>query len=277
MHFRSNSSRSWALIDGFLALATFLPQDRVGVVVLSNLGEGQFYNVATYNILDRLLGLDQVPWNRRLLESRAKQEASASEAVKQGATQQRAGTTLSHPLGDYAGEYEHAGYGVLQIARAGDALTLTYNGMTSPLRHFHYDYFEVPENPLDPLEKRKISFATALNGDIGSVAVPFEPAVKDIVFIRRADARMRERAFLAPLAGQYELGPQTLTIVLKGDDTLVVVAPGQADRDLVPARGTTFDIKGLPGYSIEFRTDAAGTVTGITFFQPGGTFAGRRK
>ncbi|HEY3383120.1 MAG TPA: hypothetical protein VGK32_15220 [Vicinamibacterales bacterium] len=29
--------------------------------------------------------------------------------------------------------------------------------------------------------------------------------------------------------------------------------PGQPDRELVSAQGTTFDVKGLPGVSIEFK------------------------
>lgn len=264
-------------IDGFIALATFLPQDNIGVVVLTNLGAGQFTGVATYNILDRLLGLDQVPWNQRYLDDRKKQEASADEAKKQGVTQRREGTSPSHPLAEYVGEYEHPGYGLLSIGQNGDALTMTYNNMTSPLRHFHYDYFEVPEDPLDPFEKTKISFATAVGGGISGVAVPLEPNVKDIVFTRRADASMRQAAFLRPLAGQYELGPRTVTVVLKGEDTLVLAIPGQPDRELIPVRGTSFDVKGLPGFSVEFRRDAAGAVTGVAFFQPNGTFVGRKK
>jgi hypothetical protein len=228
-------------------------------------------------MLDRLLGLDQVPWNQRYLDDRKKQQASADDAKKEGVTQRHEGTTPSHALADYVGEYEHPGYGVLRIGQAGDALTVTYNNMTSPLRHFHYDWFEVPEDPLDPFEKTKISFATAASGGIGSVAVPLESNVKDIVFTRRAEVGMRQRAFLEPLAGQYELGAQTVTFVLKGEDTLMLVVAGQPDRELIPVRGTAFDVKGLPGFSVEFRKDAAGAVTGVAFFQPNGTFVGRRK
>jgi len=264
-------------IDGFLALATVLPQDSIAIVVLSNLGAGQFNTITTFNVLDRLLGLDQVPWNQRFLDDKKKQDASQDEAKKQGVTQKREGTTPSHPLTEYPGEYEHPGYGILRIGQTREGLDLTYNSMTSPLRHFHYDIFEVPENPLDPFEKMKVSFATTTKGDIGSVSVPLEPAVREIVFTRRADSIMRQRAFLEPLAGSYEIGPQTVLFVLKGENTLVLTSAGQPERELIPVRGTTFDIKGLPGYSVEFRKDASGAVTGFAFFQPSGTFVGRRK
>jgi hypothetical protein len=218
-----------------------------------------------------------VPWNQRYLDDKRKNEASEAEAKKQGVTQRREGTKPSHAIADYAGEYEHPGYGVVAVSADGDALKLTYNGMSSPLRHFHYDIFEVPENPLDPFEKNKVSFTTNLAGDIGSLEVPFEPNVKPIVLTRRADAAMRTRAFLEPLTGQYEVGPQVVTIALRGDDTLVLRLPGQPDRELVPTRGTTFGVRGLPGFSIEFRKDASGAVSEAVFYQPGSTAIAKKK
>ena len=101
--------------------------------------------------------------------------------------------------------------------------------------------------------------------------------MKPIVFTRRADAAMRTRQFLEPLTGQYQLGPQTVTIQLRGEDTLLLVLPGQPTRELIPARGMTFDVQGLAGFSVEFKKDATGAVTEIVFYQPNGTFAGKRR
>ena len=264
-------------IDGFVALATFLPREAIGVVVLTNLGAGQLTQVATYNVLDRLFGLDQVTWNRQFLDARAKQQTAAAEAKKRGVTIRREGTKPSHPLAEYAGEYEHPGYGMLRIGLDGDTLTMSYNRMSSRLQHFHYDIFEVPEDPLDRFEKMKISFFTALNGDIDSLSAPFEPSVKAIAFTRRADASMRQRAFLEPLTGQYDVGSQVVTIALRGEDTLVMTTSGQAERELIPLRGRLFDVKGQPGFSVEFRGDVPGAVREIVFHQPGGALLGRRK
>jgi hypothetical protein len=40
-----------------------------------------------------------------------------------------------------------------------------------------------------------------------------------------------------------------------GRDNLVASIPGQENLELLPKRGTTFDIKGLAGFSIEFKKD----------------------
>ena len=48
-------------------------------------------------------------------------------------------------------------------------------------------------------------------------------------------------------------------------------------NELIPARGMTFDVQGLAVFSMEFKKDATGAVTEIVFYQPNGTFAGKRK
>jgi hypothetical protein len=62
--------------------------------------------------------------------------------------------------------------------------------MSEPLAHRHYDAFELPETPESPggllPGQLALSFSTDREGNIASVAVPFEPLVKDIAFARVA-------------------------------------------------------------------------------------------
>ncbi len=268
-------------IDGFIAFLSFLPDDKVGVVVLSNLSPNPLPTVVSYNVYDRLLGLEPVAWSQRFKEQQDKMEAAEEEAKKKGYTPRVEGTQPSHKLADYVGEFEHPGYGVLRIEPAtpgeGSELKLTFNRLTSPLKHFHYDIFEVPENPLDPFEKAKVQFLMNTRGEIDRVLAPLEPNVKEIVFTRMAAQQMRERTFLEPLAGEYVLGALTATVTLQGDDTLILTVPGQRPYELVPRTGTTFDLKGLTGFSVEFKKDAAGAVAELVVYLPNGTFVVKRK
>jgi len=265
-------------IDGFIAFLSFLPDDKVGVVVLTNQSPNPLPIVVAYNVYDRLLGLEPVAWSQRFKEQQDKMEAAEEEAKKKGYTPRVEGTQPSHKLADYVGEYEHPGYGVLRIEPGeGNDLKLTFNRMTSSLKHFHYDIFEVPENPLDPFEKAKVQFLMNTRGEIDRVLAPLEPNVKEIVFARKAAAQMRERSFLEPLAGEYVLGALTATVTMQGDDTLMLTVPGQRPYELVPRTGTTFDLKGLTGFSVEFKKDAAGAVVEVVFYQPYGTFVAKRK
>jgi hypothetical protein len=147
--------------------------------------------------------------------------------------------------------------------------------MTSPLQHFHYDIFEVPENELDPFSQDKVSFFTNVKGDIASLALSIEPAIKEVTFTRRGEKL--ERSVLESLVGQYVLGAQTVTFALQLDGTLTLTVPGQPTYELVPTRGLSFDLKGVPGFSVEFKKDAAGKITEAVFFQPNGTFVAKRK
>jgi CubicO group peptidase (beta-lactamase class C family) len=266
-------------IDGFTANLAFLPQDNIGVVVLANLDaeKDPLPTILAFNVFDRLLGLDQIPWNQRFLEEEKKGKESEEEAKKKGYTPRKPGTHPAHDLKDYVGDYQNSGYGIVSIALEGNGFKMTLNQLSSPLEHFHYDVFETPENPLNPLEKTKVMFLTNVKGDVDSLSLTLDSNVKDIVFTRLPDKQMFERSFLEPLTGQYALPDTTLTVSLKGEKTLIATLPGQPELELVPTRGTTFDVKGLSGVSIEFKKDASGKVTEAVFYQPGSTIVVKKK
>ncbi len=270
-------------IDGFRALLAFLPQDNLGAVVLINLDGSPVPGIIANNVFDRLLGLDQVPWNERYLEMDKKAKQSEEAAKAGGYTKPVQGTHPSHELKDYVGQYENPGYGVVTITQEGagsgnDFQMAVNTKITSPLRHFHYDMWQVPENELDPLQKTLVTLHTDTKGLVSSLSAPFEPTVKEIVFNRVPDKRMRERSFLEPFTGEYELPGQTLTVSLRGNDTLVATLPGRPAMDLVPDHGTTFNVKGVYStFTIEFQQDSSGQVTGAVLTEPGSTSMVKKK
>jgi CubicO group peptidase (beta-lactamase class C family) len=254
--------------DGFSDVFAFLPQDHIGVAVLTNIDQSFLQNIIAYNVLDRLLNLAPIPWNARLLELDRHFEESGKEAKSKGYTRGKPGTHPSHNLDDYVGEYENPGYGIVSIQRDGDAFQLKINELSRPLRHFHYDVFEVPEKSTDDFANNlKVAFHTNLNGDIASLSIPLEPAVDDIVFARSPDKNLTDRNFLEKLTGQFDMPGriEPLTISLRGDHTLVASLPGQPEAELIPTRGTTFQISGHPGFTIEFKRDANGQVTEASY------------
>jgi CubicO group peptidase (beta-lactamase class C family) len=250
-------------IDGFSADLAFLPEEKTGVAVLSNLDGTALPSVVAYNVFDRMLGLNQVDWSGRFLSMEKGEKQSEQEAKSKGYVPRKLGTHPSHDLEDYVGDYSNPGYGTISITRSGDGFEMKLNRLSEPLKHYHYDVFQVPANPLDPLEKTFISFLSDRNGDISSLSAPLEPSVDDIVFERLPDKQLTERTFIEPFTGQYEFpgSPVPLTISLRGENTLVASVPGQPVLELVPTRGTTFNLKTLNGVSIEFKRDAAGNVT----------------
>ncbi|MBD2445722.1 serine hydrolase [Nostoc sp. FACHB-152] len=166
-------------IDGFTSRTTLLPQDNIGIVVLTNLKQNPVIHTVTYYVCDRLLGLDESPWNERMKERYAQAKEEKAKAALSIIDARKNGTQPSHPLEDYTGDFEHPAYGVLSILINDNHLTAIYNSTVYKLEHYHYDIFIADDLDDQP---QLISFLTDKKGNISGVTVPLEPTVKDILF-----------------------------------------------------------------------------------------------
>jgi hypothetical protein len=121
----------------------------------------------------------------------------------------------------------------------------------------------------------KLQFATGLDGEIESVAAGLEPMVGPIVFVKKADPRLEDPAFLQRLEGAYTLHGEDLQVRLRGR-VLTLQAKGQPAFDLLPLRGTRFALKGLPGFAAQFTLPPEGPASQVELDQPDGIFSARR-
>jgi CubicO group peptidase (beta-lactamase class C family) len=177
---------------GTNTLMMMLPDRGVGVGVLANNGMVPLFapHILANYVFDRVCGKEPAPWLDRFRESHRKflaQQDLYRQAMK---ASRRPETQPGRDLADYAGVYEHPAYGRITITHAADKLHWAFRGMSEPLTHRHYDTFELPEAPEAPGSllpgQLPLSFSTDHEGNIASVAVPFEPFVKDIAFTRIA-------------------------------------------------------------------------------------------
>ncbi|MBS0190133.1 MAG: serine hydrolase [Phycisphaerales bacterium] len=264
-------------IDGFSALVAFFPQDDVGFVVLTNMNGSALPGMIVRHGADRMLKLPREDWSQKALEKRKLAEKQGKKAKENLGETRKSGTHPSHPLAEYAGDYEHPGYGVISVtvdnsSSSDPALAFAYNGIRTPLEHWHYDVFSGKKNEKDQtFESFKLLFETGLDGEIDALRAPMEPAEEPFVFKRKGDSELFDKAFLSKLAGDYVVSDtQPCTISLSGD-TLTASLPGQPTYQLVPGRHRTFRLKELEGFSIQFvlENDA---VQELRFVQPNGVF-----
>jgi CubicO group peptidase (beta-lactamase class C family) len=186
---------------GTNTLLMLLPDRGVGVALLTNNGLTPLlapHILANY-VFDRVCGNEPVPWLDRFRERRRQFITQQDVAPRAGKAARRPATQPGRDLADYAGDYEHRGYGKITITHAEGKLHWAFRGMSEPLAHRHYDTFELPEAPRSPGDllpgQLTLSFSTDRAGNIASVAVPFEPLVKDIVFSRIAAGDCTNPAF----------------------------------------------------------------------------------
>jgi hypothetical protein len=246
------------------------------MVVLTNLNGTPLRDLIAQVAADRLLGLKPIDWIAQGAARRALAEAAGKEGEKKKAVTRIAGTQASHKLADYAGDYEHPGYGVLKIALSGDQLEATFNRITTPLEHWHYDTFNGGKVKDNTFENMKFTFQTDVNGFIASVSAPFESAVKEVVFARKPDVRLFDPAYLVRFAGDYNMLGQTISVSVKGS-TLVSNIPGQPQFDLMPSLSGDFVIKQTQVVIFHFVSDEQGITNAVEVRQPGTVLTAKRK
>jgi len=264
-------------IDGFSAMVSFMPRDNMGLVILTNLNGTLLPYAVMFNIYDRLLGQDPLPWSQRFKEIIDKLKAQGEKARMEAEKDRQPGTKPSHPLEDYAGEYAHPAYGALTVVKDGDSLKATHNGRDFALSHYHYDVFDLKDDEDSEGFRIKGTFGMDIRGNIMTVSIPLQPGVKEIVFTRLPEKKMTERSFLEKFCGQYDLQGQVFTVQIKGGNTLVVQVPGQPEMELVPYKGTEFTLKGTPNAGIEFLLDESGAAVEAKLKQAGAVLTAPKK
>ncbi len=263
-------------IDGFTALVTLFPRDGLGIVTLANKNAASLPRLVTFHAADRILGLEFKDWNGEALQKWKIAKQATKEAEEKKDTLRKPDTHPAHDLQEYVGEYEHPGYGILEIDVKDNQLVMTYNNIVTPLEHWHYEVFNGLENPDDhTFEDMRIRFLTNMKGDVDAVAAPFELMTDEIIFKRQPEGRMFDPEYLARFLGLYEVANQKITLSLKGN-ALIASVPGQAPLELVPDRDDEFNLKGVTGVSVKFVISDDGTVTAF-FKQPNGVFEAKQQ
>lgn len=259
------------------------PAQKFALFVSANLTGSGVRAVLPYAIADRLLGLEPVDWSTRLKTEEDEARLAEKAAATQRVDPQVAGTRPSQPLSAYVGDYEHPGYGRINIALSGDKdrpLRLSYNGLQSRMAHFHYEVFKVPEDPLDLMEQTKLQFLSSFEGDVEALQLRMEPAVGPTVFKRLPDERLKDPAVLARFVGSYQIAGNPLQIILRVDGQLVLAQPGQPERLLqglsLGSGGARFAVQGPGGRQLLFRGPANAKARDIAVLSPSGNFIAKR-
>jgi CubicO group peptidase (beta-lactamase class C family) len=122
---------------GWSTLMTMLPDRGVGVAVFTNRDPNPVTEILANHVFDRVCGNEPIPWLDRLRERRRKAVAQLEIDRQARNATRRLNTRPSHDLADYAGDYEHPGYGRIAITHAEGQLNWAYRGMFELLAHRH--------------------------------------------------------------------------------------------------------------------------------------------
>jgi CubicO group peptidase (beta-lactamase class C family) len=259
-------------LPGFHSQVSFMPKERIGVIVLV-VGNhtAPLYNYVSYNVYERLLGMDQTPWPDRGLTIRLKAKEANTQARKKAGEDRVANTRPSHGLAEYAGEYDNPAYGPVKIALADGKLHFDFHKIVLPLTHFHYDRFDTPDDEQDG--KWSVNFRTNPQGDIEQAVMSLDEA--EAVFTRKPEKLAP--ALLTQLAGSYETPTGTkIQVTYQESRGLQLVPPGAPPLPLNQVKALRFRTPQFSDVVFEFVVEN-GQVKALKQKDPGAEFTYPKK
>lgn len=138
-------------INGFSAMVGFLPRERFGFALVTNVHETLLHGALMFAALDAYLGVQERDWSAECQAGWGMFLAQEAAQAQAGLESRRKDTTPSLPLAAYAGEYRSDWWGELRLALEGERLAVHYGGRAAgALEHWHYDTFRLAWD--DPLE-----------------------------------------------------------------------------------------------------------------------------
>ena len=130
-------------IDGMSALVAMLPEEKLGVVILTNMGGSALPYVVMQKLWDLHLKTPKPrDWNAEMRKVTDSLLVRAREAQKKREAERIANTKPSLPLAQYAGVYADSMYGEIRV-RADSAKLRIDRGpaFQGELEHWHFDTF----------------------------------------------------------------------------------------------------------------------------------------
>jgi CubicO group peptidase (beta-lactamase class C family) len=254
-------------LPGFHSQISFMPNDKIGVIVLViSDHSAPLYNIVSYNVYERLLGMDQTQWSQRQLARRLAGKKAGTEARAKAGGDRVPNTKPSHALADYAADYENPAYGILKIGLKGDSLQFGLHEFQFPMSHFHYDRFDTPDD--EEYGRFSVNFRTNPQGDIDSAVISLDES--EVVFTRKPEAL--EPALLEKLSGDYITPTKVkFQVLYQPGSGLSLAFPGGPLQKLIPIRGLKFRTPQFADNIWEFVMDN-GKVTALKQRNPEGEF-----
>ncbi|MBI3004130.1 MAG: serine hydrolase [Ignavibacteriales bacterium] len=131
-------------LDGMRARVAFVPEEKLGFVILLNSSRSPLHGAIGYRILDHYFGAPEKDWNAILLKNFRDQEEKGKAEEKKKLDARVQGTKPSLALDSYTGTYEHEMYGETKVSMEGGKLVFSfYPTYVGNVDHWNYDAFQV--------------------------------------------------------------------------------------------------------------------------------------
>lgn len=134
--------------DGMYSQVKIVPQEKLGIVILSNSMTGIASNLSNY-IVDAYLGKDTKDWLEKAVERQVKSDQRWIDRRQDRINTRIDNTQASVDKTAYTGTYTDPLYGDIVVELEGDELFLNFPtapGLNARLSHWHYDTWKIEWN-----------------------------------------------------------------------------------------------------------------------------------
>lgn len=168
--------------DGMITAVTLIPDQNLGVVVLTN-GMKSPITAATNYAIDTYLGVKVKDWNKELLKQTESYEAKDTR-VADRISKRILNTQTSLPINNFEGIYKSSIYGNIVITIENNSLRLNFEhspNLSASLTHWHYDVFKIEwDTPHAWLDFGTLKFN--LDNNLKVLGIDFDVPNDDIFF-----------------------------------------------------------------------------------------------
>lgn len=171
-------------VGGFVSRVMLVPEENLGVVILTNAEEDGAFDAILYHVFDYYFHLPPTDWIAAFKAVKNQEEKDAAEAMKHAAAARDANSKPSLPLEKYAGVYNDAWYGPITIKYENGGLAISFDhtpSMIGDLQHWQYDTF-IAHWRVRTIEDAFITFSLNADGTIGSAKMAAVSPLADFSF-----------------------------------------------------------------------------------------------
>jgi CubicO group peptidase (beta-lactamase class C family) len=171
-------------VGGFVSRVMLVPEENLGVVVLTNAEESGAFDSVLYHVLDHYFQLPSTDWIAAFKTVNDKEEKDAAETMKKAEGSRDANSQPSLPLDKYAGVYNDAWYGPITIKFENGGLVITFDHtptMIGDLQHWQHDTFKAHWR-VRTIEDAFVTFSLNPDGSIDSARMAAVSPLADFSF-----------------------------------------------------------------------------------------------
>jgi CubicO group peptidase (beta-lactamase class C family) len=178
---------------GLVSRVVMMPDQQLGVVVLTNQEQRGAHAAIAWSVLDCYLGVPPVDWVGVFHEMAKIENSEGDAAVRTAAARRNPGTRPALALAAYAGRYRDAWYGDVAIEERGGKLTISFTHtpqLTGDLEHWQYDTFVARWHDRTLNADAYVIFSMRADGTIGEAKMePVSPRTDFSFDFRDLDLR----------------------------------------------------------------------------------------